>query len=68
MSVPVYAYGFASHALHGVVLPQCCILNPTHIHYCKMSKYFPLGYALLDISLNLTEMLTDLSCLLNTYL
>lgn len=33
-----------------------------------MSKYFPLGYALLDISLNLTEMLTDLFCLLKTYL
>lgn len=46
MSVAVYVYGFASHALHGVVLPQCYILNPTHVHYCKMGKNFPLGYAL----------------------
>lgn len=68
MSVAVYVYGFASHALHGVVLPQSYILNPTYIHYCKMGKNFPLGYALLDISLHLTETLKYFFCLLNTYL
>lgn len=68
MSVAVYVYNFASHALHGIVLPQCYILNPTHIYYCKIGKHFPFGYALLDISLHLTETLKDLFCLLNTYL
>lgn len=68
MSVAVYGYGFASHTLHGIVSPPCYILNPTHIHYCKMGKYFPFGYALLGISLRLTETLKYLFRLLNTYL
>lgn len=67
MSVAVYVCGFASHTLHSIVLPQRYILNPTHIHYCKTGKYFPFGYALLGISLRLTETLKHLFCLLNTY-
>lgn len=38
MLVAVYVYGLACHALHGIVLPQCYILNPTDIYCCKMGK------------------------------